>query len=255
MIRSLYTAGTNMIVQRKRMDVITNNIANVDTAGYKSDKLLSRSFEDMLLERVGDPAVISRRYDVGPLNTGIHIDEVVTDFTQGAVQETGRPTDVALMSEGFFVISTPEGERYTRDGSFSRNAEGYLVNSAGNNIVGEDGNNIQIPIGTEFSIDQHGSILDEDGNSVGKLRVVTFEDHAALRKEGNNNYINFTNAAVENVEGYEVRAGYLEASNSQMAIEMIDMMQTYRTYETNQRVVKMLDDTLQKTVNVVGRVG
>ncbi len=152
MIRSLYTAGTNMIVQRKRMDVITNNIANVDTTGFKGDKLLSRSFEDMLLERVGDPAVLNRSYNVGPLNTGVHIDEVITDFTQGTVMETGRPTDVALMTDGFFVINTPAGERYTRDGSFSRNAEGYLVTSDGSNVVGENGN-IQIPIGTEFSID------------------------------------------------------------------------------------------------------
>lgn len=254
MIRSLYLSGTNMVVQRKRMDVLTNNIANVETAGYKSDKLLSRSFADMMLSRVGDPAVLSHRTEVGLLNTGSHIDEVIVNFDQGHMAETGSLTDVGIATKGFFVVSTPEGERYTRDGSFHFDKEGYLLTSDGHNVMGENGI-IQVPNPEAgFSIEVSGIIADSEGNVVTKFRIVDFEDYTGLRKTGNNCFINYTNQAVQNIESYEVRQGYLEASNVQTAIEMVDMMQLYRSYETSQRFVKMVDDTLQKSVNEVGRV-
>lgn len=254
MIRSLYTSGTHMVVQRKRMDVVTNNIANVETAGYKTDKLLSRSFSDLMLSRVGDPAVLSERSGVGPLNTGVHIDEVVTDFSQGSVQHTERLTDVALVTEGFFVISTPDGDRYTRDGSFHFDAEGYLRTSDGFNVMGEGGI-IQVSnAGEGVTIEAGGNIVDADLNAVAKLKVVDFENYEDLRKMGNNLFLNYTNQPVQDVESYEVRQGYLEASNVQMAIEMVDMLQLYRSYETSQRMVRMVDETLQKSVNDVGRV-
>lgn len=254
MIRSLYLSGTNMIVQRRRMDVVTNNIANVETAGYKSDKLLSRSFADMMLSRVGDPAVLSHRTEVGPLNTGSHIDEVITNFDQGHMSETGKLTDVGIASKGFFVISTPDGDRYTRDGSFHFDKDGYLRTSDGYNVMGENGI-IQVENPDQgFTIEVSGVIRDAQDDVVAKFRVVDFEKYEDLRKVGNNRFINYTDQAVQNVDDYEVRQGYLEASNVQVGFEMVDMMQLYRSYETSQRFVKMVDETLQKSVNEVGRV-
>lgn len=254
MIRSLYLSGTNMIVQRRRMDVVSNNIANVETAGFKSDKLLSRSFADMMLSRVGDPAILSQRNTVGPLNTGSHIDEVITNFDQGSMMETGRAGDVGLATEGFFVINTADGERYTRDGSFHLDPEGNLLTSDGQTVMGKNGP-IKVPNPSAgFIAETSGVIADAEGNMVDQLRVVNFENLEDLRKVGENRFLNYTDQPVLEMEACEVRQGYLEASNVQMAFEMVDMMQLYRSYETSQRMVRMIDETLQKTVNEVGRV-
>ncbi len=255
MIRSLYLSGTQMVVQRKRMDVVTNNIANAETAGYKADSLLSQSFKDMMLSRVGDPAVLNMRKEVGPLNTGVHVDEVITNFDVGSLQETGRLSDVGLASAGFFAISTPAGERYTRDGSFHFNSEGDLITSDGYYVMGEGSDKINISnAGAGFTIEPSGNILDAEGNNVGKLRVVNFEKLEDLRKTGHNLFLNYSGQPVEEVEAYEVRQGYLEASNAQMSIEMVNMLQLYRSYETSQRMVRMVDESLAKTVNEVGKV-
>lgn len=255
MIRSLYLSGTNMVVQRKRMDVTTNNIANVETAGYKSDKLISRSFRDMLLHKVGDPAIMNIRQEVGPLNTGVHIDEVITSFEQGSMADTGNLTDVALATEGFFVVDTPEGERYTRDGSFRINEDGYLTTNDGYMVMGESGSPIQIENAVAgFSIEVSGTIRNADLEEIDRLRVVNFDNLGDLRKTGHNLYLNFTDQPVQDMENYEVRQGYLESSNVQIGNEIVDMMQLYRSYETSQRMVRMIDESLAKTVNEVGKV-
>lgn len=251
MLRSLYLAATGMMVQRKKLDVLTNNIANAETTGYKRDRLLSRSFKDMMIERTGDPYIVSILSEVGPQNTGVHIDEIYTDFTQGSSEETGRLTDIAIEGRGYFAISTPAGERYTRDGSFNVSTEGYLVTSDGHPVLGTNGL-IRVGDGA-FSVDSQGNVT-AGGAFAGKLRIVAFADEGDLRKIGGNLYINFTNQAVTPATGYTVKQGFLEASNVDIAREMVDMMEVSRTYETNQRMVKMLDESLGKAVNEVGRV-
>ena len=124
MLRCFYTAGTGMLVQRDRMEVLANNLTNVDTTAYKSDLLISSTFKDMMIERLNDPNVVSTTNSVGALGTGTHIEEVYTSFVQGSVEETNRSCDFALEGDGFFVVSTSDGIRYTRDGSFSVNSAG-----------------------------------------------------------------------------------------------------------------------------------
>jgi flagellar basal-body rod protein FlgG len=251
MLRSLYIAGTGMLVQRKKMDVLTNNIANVETTGYKTDTLLSRSFKDMLIERMNDPAVINISNSVGPLNTGVHIDEVVVNFLQGNLEETERLTDLALDGPGFFTVLTPNGERYTRDGGFGINSEGCLVTADGYYVQGSGGA-INVGLGG-FAVDSQGNIT-VDGNFVDQLKIVSFEDLAGLRKTGSNLYVNYTGQAASQAELGSVRQGALEASNVDITRQMVDMMEISRTYELNQRMVKMIDESLGKTVNEVGRV-
>ena len=125
MLRSLYIASTGMLAQREKMDIATNNIVNVDTTGYKKDTLITRSFKDMMIQSMNGQ-------DIGPLNTGIHVDDVRTSFDQGSMEQTDRLTDVALEGDGFFVVNTAAGIRYTRDGAFAVSSDGYLVNSEGN---------------------------------------------------------------------------------------------------------------------------
>lgn len=250
MLRSLYLAATGMMVQRKKMDVLTNNIANAETTGYKRDRLLSRSFKDMMIERTGDPYIVNILSGVGPQNTGIHIDEIFTDFLQGSLEQTGRLSDIAIQGDGYFAVSTPAGERYTRDGSFAVSSEGYLVTSDGYPVLGTNGF-LRVGSGT-FSVDGQGNVT-AGGTAVGRIRVVTFADPTGLRKIGDNLYINYSNQA-QVAGAYTVKQGYLEGSNVDIAREMVDMMEVSRSYETNQRMVKMLDESLGKAVNEVGRL-
>lgn len=251
MLRSLYIAATGMLVQRKKMDVITNNITNIETTGYKRDQLISRSFKDMLITRINDPAVVNYSTPIGNQNTGVHIDEVSTDFSQGNMEDTGKLTDLALQGPGFFTVSTPGGERYTRDGSFGVNSEGYLVTSDGNYVMGVSG---KIRVGTgKFNVSGQG-VVTVNGTPAGKLKIVTFADAKGLRKEGNNLYANYNAQTVATTAETSVKQGYLEGSNVDIAREMVDMISVSRLYDTNQRMVKMLDQSLDKAVNEVGRV-
>jgi flagellar basal-body rod protein FlgF len=145
MLRSLYIASTGMLAQREKMDIVTNNIVNVDTTGYKKDTLISKSFKDMMIQSMNGT-------DIGNLNTGIHVDDVVTSFDQGVLEQTDRLSDVALEGDGFFVVNTQDGIRYTRDGAFAVTSNGYLVNSEGNYVQGTNGN---IYVGSgDFAIDE-----------------------------------------------------------------------------------------------------
>ena len=251
MLRSMYIASTGMLAQRQKMDVMTNNITNIETIGYKKDTILTRSFKDMLIERANDLSTIGKTNVVGPQNTGLHVDEIVTCFDQGGVEETGRLFDIALEGEGFFCVQTEQGERYTRAGSFAVDNNGYLVNSDGYYVSGQNG---RIYVGqNEISVDESGGVY-TNGTPIDMLKIVSFSDYTALRKQGNNLYVNQGNAAVVPAGSTIVKQGSIENSNVNMAQEIVDIMAVSRTYETNQRVVKMLDQSLEKTVNEVGRV-
>jgi len=243
-LRSMYIAGTGMLAQKQKLDVLTNNIANIDTTGYKKDTLVSRSFQDLMID-LDDPNIVS----VGLQNTGIHVDQIVTRFEQGNMEETGRLSDVALEGEGFFVVSTPEGERYTRDGAFGVSANGYLVNADGYYVSGENGN-IYVG-GGEFTIDESGYVT-VNGATVDRLRVVTFDDLTGLRKTGNNLFLSNAGQAVPS--DAKVMQGYLESSNVNMSEEAVSMIEVSRAFGINQRVLQMIDASLEKTVNEVGRV-
>lgn len=252
MIRGLYLSATNMVTQRRRMDIVTNNISNVETSGYRGNTLISRSFDDLMLHRVGDPAVLRHSPSIGPLNTGVHIDEVVTNFTQGRMEQTERPTDMAIEGDGFFVVSTAAGDRYTRDGGFTITNDGYLVNCDGHYVMGENG---RIFVGDDqFNVALDGTITRSDESYAGQLRIVRFDDLTGLRQTGNNLFINYSNQPVRVADDVDVRQNFLENSNVDMTIEMVQMLNLYRSYETSQRMVKMMDESLSKAVNEVGRV-
>ncbi len=252
MLRSLYIAGTGMIVQREKMNVLTNNIANAETSGYKKDQLLSRSFKDVLINEIDNTNIINISDTIGSQNYGTHIDEIVIDYTQGSFEETARLTDLAISGPGFFVVSTPNGDRYTRDGSFSLDSQGYLVNSDGHYLQGTGGGRINVGDGG-FGIDEQGNVV-VDGAVVGKVRLVRFNNLEGLRKDGNNLYSNSTNQRVFDDTESTIKQGVLEVSNVDITQEMVDMMNISRNYQMNQKMVTMIDQSLEKSVNEVGRV-
>ena len=249
MVRGLYLAGTGMLIQRSKMDVITNNITNMDTVGYKKDLLLSRSFEDMLISRMNDPSVVNRTREVGLLGPGVHIDELTTSFAQGTPEQTGRATDLCIVGNGFFVVNTPEGEMYTRAGNVSLDANGYLTDVDGNYVQGVNGN-IQLP-SDNFVVTETGEIYDLDTETqIAALRIVEFQNPQQLRKAGNNMY---TGGQPQEAANSQVMQGYLETSNVNIAQEVVDMIVTYRAYESSQQAVKMIDQTLNRAVNDIAK--
>lgn len=252
MVRGLYTAATGMTVQRNRMDVLTNNLANVETTGFKADSLVTSAFDEVMLTRIHDPNM--RAYggsDVGAYSFGTHIDELRTDFTQGSLEETGRTTDLAIQGDGFFAVETAAGERYTRAGNFAVSAEGYLVTPSGNYVLGESG---RLYVGSsDFSVAPDGTVT---GSAAGedRLRLVTFDDPGVLRKEGDNLYYAYGGAAAVPAAQASVRQGAQESSNVQAADGMVDLITVYRKYEASQKIVSMTDDTIGIAVNL-GKVG
>ncbi len=249
---SLNIAGSGITAQRRRMDVLTNNIANMETAGFKADSVISRSFRDLMLHQVGDPAILYSAPSVGPLNTGVRVDEVSTSFEPGNVEDTGRSTDICIIGDGFYVVATAAGDRYTRNGNFAVTPDGYLTNSDGNYIMGTAG---MINVGdANFTVNYNGDITRSDGTYAGQIRIVEFADLNGLRKTGDNLFLNFTGQAVLDGQNYELRQNSLETSNVNIASEMVDMLTLYRSYESSQRVLRIMDEMIGKAVNEVGRI-
>lgn len=250
MIRGLYTVATGMIHQRDKLNTIANNLSNTNTKGYKKDDLVSRSFRDELLLRTGGHDQTPRR--LGPINHGVYVENVATLFQDGPLQQTDSITDVGLQGDGFFTILRDDGEFYTRDGSFKVNDEGILVTMEGNIVAGEYG---PIEVGQgDFKIDDQGYIWQGD-NLINRIQLVSFEDPSLLEKVGDNLFVN-SDQGDNPILGFEgqVFQGYTESSNVELLEEMNDMIVAARSYEANQRVLQMIDNTLGKAVNEVGSV-
>ncbi len=252
MLRCFYTACTGMLVQRDRMEVLANNLTNVDTTAYKSYGLISSTFEDMMIERINDPGTGGASPVVGALGTGTHIEELYTTFGQGSIEETSRACDFALEGEGFFVIATADGDRYTRDGGFAVNSAGYLVTSEGQYVQGQNG---RIYVGGDnFSTDELGNIY-VDGTLADRFQIVAFEDVTGLRKDGSNLYAHVSGPGAQAATDTVVVQGALEGSNVDTAEELTRLLSVSNAYTINQRVLGMVDGSLEKAVNEVGRVG
>ncbi len=253
MIRSFYIAGTGMLTQRAKMDVVINNITNGDTIGYKGDKVLTRSFGDMMLDRLHDPDFASRQY-VGPQNTGLYVDELITDFEQGPIQTTNQATDMMIQGNGFFTVQTPQGIAYTRAGNFSTNAAGDLLTQEGYYVLGQGGGRINLGPGgpDRMQVTADGTIY-VDGQQRARLQVVDFQDRGVLRKQGNNLFAPLGNQAPQQAQNYNILQNAVEGSNVEMAAAVSDMLMTNRVYESSQRILRMTDESLSRTVNDIAK--
>lgn len=259
MVKGLYSAYTGMIQQEHRMDVLTNNLANADTNGYKKEGATSQSFDAMLALKIKDSSEgynLAKR--IGFNNPGVKIGEGYTDFSQGPLKETGNTFDLALTDSGFFAVEfkNKAGEtsvKYTRDGDFTMDAEGYLVTRDGDHVLNPDGKPVKISTtAADTSINTSGQII-QDGKVVDTIQITDFEDYDELTRYGENYY--------EPIEGAETKepaasvyAGFLETSNISVVSEMVDMISLSRAYESNQKVITTIDGTLDIAVNQLGKV-
>jgi flagellar basal-body rod protein FlgF len=240
MIKGIFNTAASMVPRQKKQEIIANNLANSETVGFKKDSLFLRVFKDA--QSTGNRP--------GPSWEVRMIDEIYTSFAPGSLERTGRDLDVALQGDGFFVLQTEDGEAYTRNGEFSISADGTLVNSERLPVMTDSGPIViqggTISIGTDGQISIHEV-------PVAELRVVAFEDPTKLKKIGDGLFVAAPEAEPLNLENAEVRQGYLERSNVDVLKEMVDMIETYRGFETGQKMIQIQDETLAKAVNELGK--
>ncbi|NLG02357.1 MAG: flagellar basal-body rod protein FlgF [Clostridia bacterium] len=257
MVKGLYTAYTGMVNEQNRLDVLTNNLANSSTTGYKKEGATSQSFSDVLAYKIKDTSEFNIPKKLGSMNMGVKIGETYTDYSQGAFRTTDNPFDLALAGEGFFSVefTSKAGDvstKYTRDGSYTLDKDGYLVNKNGDFLLDTNGNHIHLNPLQEAKVERNGAIY-QNNVQVAQIQVTDFEDYNYLEKYGEN-YYQPIEGATEIPSQASVRAGYLEASNVQVVQEMVDMINVTRAYETNQKIVQTMDSTIEVAVNQVGKV-
>ncbi len=257
MVKGLYTAYTGMIHQQKRLDVISNNLANSATVGFKREGATARAFDDELAIKIKDSSEGFVNRGIGNMSMGVKFGETYRDYTQGSLRVTDNTYDLALSGDGFFQISftNKQGEtsvKLTRDGSFTVNVEGYLVTKDGDFVLGTDGSPIQIDPNSETTIDTAGRIIQDDA-VVANIAVVDVEDYNYLQKYGENMYDLVAGGQLTE-SAAAVEQGCLEQSNVQVVKEMVEMINVTRAYETNQKAIQAVDETLDKAVNQVGKV-
>lgn len=235
MDRGLYIAASGMIASQVRQDQIANDLANVSTTGYKADRSAQRSFGDLLLSErtTGDP--------VGRVGLGAGIAEIRTDLTPAPLKQTDETLDVGIDGPGFLTVETPQGARYTRNGQLALSADGTLVSANGLPVLGADGKHLVVGGKGALVIAADGTI--SAGNNVlGKLGLVTLTDTA---KQGDTLFIGTPGAAPAETA---LRQGFLEASGVNAASTMIEMITSLRSFESAQRVIRAIDDTLGRGI-------
>ncbi|MBT9568201.1 MAG: flagellar basal-body rod protein FlgG [Thiobacillus sp.] len=256
MIRSLWIAKTGLDAQQTQMDVISNNLANVSTSGFKRSRAV---FEDLLYQTIRQPGAQSSEQTQLPsgLQIGTGVKPVATEriFTQGNLQQTGNAKDVAIQGNGFFQVLMPDGTTaYSRDGSFQSDANGQMVTSSGYAVQPA----ITIPADTQtLTIARDGTVsVTQPGNAtpttIGTLQLATFINPAGLQSLGENLYAETassgtpsSNAPGSNGAGL-LNQGYVETSNVNVVEELVNMIQTQRAYEINSKAISTSDQMLQR---------
>ncbi len=284
MVKGLYTAYTGMVNEQRRMDIETNNLANANSTGFKEERSVSQSFRDLLglkIKDYSDAPWTARR--LGLINPGVKLAGSYTNFEQGDLESTGNDFDLALnngiptkdsnsvndnMGAGgnaFFATSFGTGDpdvgaliKYTRDGNFTLDQDGYLVTPEGNNVLDVNNNPIQIDPLRDTTIFQDGRIV-QDGNVVSTIQVASFDNPQFLERYQDNAFIiGDSPAQVVGLTAAEANAtvnqGFLERSNISVVDEMVNIIAIQRNYETNSKAMQAEDDTLDIAVKQLGKL-
>jgi flagellar basal-body rod protein FlgF len=234
---AIYKALSGAIAQMRKLEVASQDLANVNTSGYKGQRL---AFNEVLAARL--PA--------GTRSGGfVAVGNQRTNFSQGEHQGTGNPFHLAIDGEGYFVVDTPRGERYTRSGGFTLSADGTVITPQGEPLLGEGGA-LQVT-GGKMEIAMDGTVRSENGE-VGKLRIVRFLDDQRVAKEGAN-LLRSEPPNVEDIAAPRVVQGNLEQSNVSPIDSMVSMITIQRQFEAYERAMKLMDGATQKMIAEAGR--
>ena len=238
-----------MLASEAAQDAIAQNLANAATTGYKRDLPQFQSFQETLLRSTG----AAGGSPVGGLGTGVGVSALATDFADGALQQTGNPLDIALTGGAALAVQTPQGVRYSRDGSLTRSAQGLLVQANGSgSVLDQSGRPITLPASAkEIVITPRGDIV-ADGKSVGRLQLMSVTRTTGATKQGDNLFSQAN--AVPAGPSATVHQGFLESSNVNVVQEMVAMIAMQRAYETDQKMVQAEDDATGHAVNDVPKM-
>jgi len=238
MSQGIYIALSGAKLQERRLELLSNNLANASTTGYKSDNISASSFEFALDE--------SMTSDGNAYNgTYTKTRQVSTDFSTGHIKNTGSPLNLALDGPGFFVVETPFGERYSRQGNFSLNKDGGLATSDGYKIKGKSLSDLG---NGNVNIDSEGNVY-LNGLKKGSIEIVEFEDKNSLKKEGHSLFAKTRDDIREmKPENTAVKQGFLEMSNVNVVSEMVDMIEVNRLYEAYQKMIRTIDESTGQAI-------
>lgn len=266
MVKGLYTAHTGMVNEMKRLDILANNLANANTTAYKKEGTTSRTFADEMAIRVKDTSSYGLNRQIGEITYGVHLGQVYTDYSSGSFRVTDNSTDFAIDGNGFFAVAFTDKQgntsvKYTRDGSFTVNVDGYLVTKDGDYVLNATGamngdanpeNFIRVDPNQRIDVNELGYIFQND-EIVGTLGMTDFDNYDYIEKYGENLY-NLLEGGNRIGTNAKVMQGILESSNVNVINEMVNMITIQRAYEAGQKVITSVDSTLEKAANNVGRV-
>lgn len=248
MTRGFYTLGSSMLTQTRTLNTISNNIANAKTNGFKKDMMLTKTFGEMMMNRIDS----NGRSELGGVSMMRTVDESTKIHSQGQYIPTERNLDFAITGEGFFKVKSGEENVYTRNGSFNLDTEGYLVLDGVGRVQGEDGD---IYVGTDkFNADKKGNILDEDNEIIATIPLYNFENYNDILTVGEGL---FGGAGTQNpilIQNPVVESKTLEGSNVNVGQEMTNNMATQRIMQSVSQAFKMYDQTLQSATTQIGRL-
>lgn len=248
-MRGLYNAAGSMLVNQVRLENIGTNLSNIHTNGYKRSEVITRTFPEIYLYRLEKVAPHAKTLPHGPIGIAagnIAVTETLVFHQPGAMRETGRELDLALQDAGFFVVDTPAGPRYTRDGHFHLNGEGLLVNSSGHPVQGQAG-----PVRLQSDrphIDRQGNIY-AAGEQVERLQVLLLNPQELIWKEGYNLYEAAAGAQPQVPPTANILQGFLEEANSDLGRQMTEMLRVRRSYEAAQKISQVYDRLLSRAAN------
>ncbi len=250
MFKGFYNLTSGMLTQQRNLNVVANNMTNVSTAGFKTRRYVSSTFDEVMYSRVGNKNK-EEYQNIGPQSYIRATSEIVTDYSQGSLEPTGIPLDFAIEGEGFFAIRNGEGEMmYTRSGSFSLDNEGYLCYSGFGRVLNNNGEEIRL-MTDKITGDEFGRIYTEGGNLLNQLGVFTFDDTAQLEynEEGF-----LVGAEGQALDAPKVHWKSLERANVDMVKEMTEMLTSQRAFQSAAQVSKIYDALMTKATEQIGRV-
>ena len=261
MIYGLYLSATGVVTSSHRQDVIANNLANAETPGFKRDVAL---FQQRLTEAQGRRRGTGSGFDdrsvalLEDLGGGILAAPTLVDTRQGDMERTGSPLDVAILGDGYFAVTDQGETRLTRNGRFMLDKEGYLVlsDAAGHKVLDPEGKPVRFPAGGEGGVEIRGDgQITRSGQPIGKVGVFDVPDRSRLTKQGGTLLGYPDRQAIKAIESPDLHAQFIEGANVDPTTELAELMETQRQLEANANMIRYQDQTLQKLVNEVGKIG
>lgn len=243
MLQGIYVASQGMTTLMDKQDQIAHNLANINTTGFKQSGLFAQAYNKFLADDQAQPFV----------NHQVKPDQTYIDFSEGTLKKTANVLDCSIKGDGFFTVLTPQGVRYSRNGNFSLNAEGFLVTGDGSKVVGREGF-IRLNNTDQVVISKTGEVM--QGNvTKGVLKMADFDKPYQLLRHGDSYFSpKLKDNPVRDAAGFELNQGYLETSNVDPVTNMVKMISSYRSFEACQKALRSQDETLDKSVNQVGKL-